>query len=149
MGKAGIGGKGGTYYYDPENKEAEKQAYMKAWLMTSEEYDDMKAKVNAQVEESQKKFAEKYPALVDLVWAGDEMYYLIDGKRVEVQDRLEDIKEQIAASFNEVASDKCEVSIFNENEDGEITGSTHVATLSKQERVDMLLNQVDKDVKRA
>lgn len=142
MGKASIGSSRGTFEYNPDNKEEKKQAYMKAFDMSSEKYDEIQADIKKKDDE----FAKNYPALVDLVWADDEMYYLIDGKRVEVADRLEEIKEQIAASFNTVASDTCKVHHISQIDD---PNAEPVLELTKEDRVNMLMNQIDKDVKRA
>lgn len=102
---ASIGGSGGSFQYDPEDPVATREAVCKALQMTPEQYD----KVHAELDKKSKEFQEKYPYLHNLMWVNDEMYYQIDGKRVEVGDRLEQIKKEMGAAFDEVASETCTV----------------------------------------
>lgn len=143
MAKATIGTSRGSFEYDTECPASKKRAHMGAFGMTSKEYESREKKHR----DDDDAFAKKYPALVDLVWVDNEMYYLIDGKRVEVADRLKEIKEQMAKSFIEVASETCTVRDCNKNEKGEIILATKTVELSKDNRINILNKQIDGDVK--
>lgn len=132
MAKATIGTIRGSFEYNTECPEEEKKAHMAAFDLTSEEYEARQKESQGWIDE----FNKKYPALANLVWANNEMYYMIDGKRVEVKDRLPQIKKEIEQSFKENAPEVCNINI-----------DKSTIAMTKDERVKMLNTQIDKDVK--
>jgi len=135
VSKATIYKDGKEATYDNNDPVARKKAHLEVWDMTSEDYD----RVEKECEERNKEFAKKYPSLVGLMWVDNDMYYLIDGKRVEVGDRLEQIKKEMGESFKEVASETCTVKSIEDIDNPDAKG----VELSKDDRVKILKNMVD------
>lgn len=104
--KAKIGTFDNVVEYDPTCPVETKQAFMKVFNLTSEEYDAQQArrKEREQVQEN------KYPALKDLVWVQNEeineMYYADDkGNRLDRPLDMEAIKTQMLSELQELTKD--------------------------------------------
>jgi hypothetical protein len=101
--RAGIGSNGNTVWYDPTDPADEKRAWMSAFGMSSERYDEIKDQTQKRIDE----FNAKYPLLKNLVWANGEMYYTDDaGNRIETEVALKDVTDTLKNTMREQLKDR-------------------------------------------
>lgn len=95
-----LGGK--MVEYDPTNPEETKKAFMEVFNLSSEQYDAQQKRTQDRAKEEEN----KYPALNNLIWANNEIYYVDDqGKFSPKAVNIEEITNQMLAQMKEVNPD--------------------------------------------
>lgn len=100
---ASIGSHRGIFPYDPSDPVEEKQAWMAAFDMTPERYDEVKELGRKRTEA----FNTKYPYLKNLNWTNGEMYYTDDaGNRLETEIALDQATDSMKEAMANILKNK-------------------------------------------
>jgi hypothetical protein len=101
--KASIGSFDKTIHYDPTNPLDEKRAWMAAFNISSDRYDEIKMSAFKKKEE----LDTKHPYLKNLNWVNGEMYYIDDnGNRIETEVAIKEISASLEQSMRELLKSK-------------------------------------------